>query len=170
MKDKSIKQQWHRSARVTAWALGIVIVAAAIVNIITITQWYGPYQKWSDKCDSVKYLPIEEPPKEEDIPVKTHTLTLEWQLESVFLEAFMIRMSPELEKKIFVYGPECRMTVSPVRFRKLPNGDCVAITRNGSTVYRGRLLTENGADLLEAHMQRYKAATPSPWRYGFLSK
>lgn len=167
---KEAKQPWPRSAKITVWVLGIIIAVSAIVNIITISQWYGPYQKWSDKCDSVKYLPIEELPKEEDIPVKTHTLTLEWQLESVFLEAFMTRMRPELEKKIFVYGPECRMTVSPVRFRKLPNGDRIAITRNGSMVYRGRLLTENGADLLEAHMQRYKAATSNPWRYGFLSK
>lgn len=134
---KEAKQPWPRSAKITVWVLGIIIAASAIVNIITISQWYGPYQKWSDKCDSVKYLPIEELPKEEDIPVKTHTLTLEWQLESVFLEAFMTRMRPELEKKIFVYGPECRMTVSPVRFRKLPNGDRIAITRNGSMVYRG---------------------------------
>ena len=39
---------------------------------------------------------------------------------SVSYTHLMTRMRPELEKKIFVYGPECRMTVSPVRFRKLP--------------------------------------------------
>ena len=53
---KEAKQPWPRSAKITVWVLGIIIAASAIVNIITISQWYGPYQKWSDKCDSVKYV------------------------------------------------------------------------------------------------------------------
>ena len=63
---KETKQPWPRSARVTVWALGIVIAASAIVNIIAVTQWYDPYQKWIGY--NTVYLPIEEP-KEEYIPI-----------------------------------------------------------------------------------------------------
>ena len=45
---KEAKQPWPRSAKITVWVLGIIIAASAIVNILTISQWYGPYQKWSD--------------------------------------------------------------------------------------------------------------------------
>ena len=65
--DKSTKQPWPRSAKITVWVLGIIIAASAIVNIIAVTQWYGPYQKWIDY--NTGYLPMEEPTKEEDTPI-----------------------------------------------------------------------------------------------------
>lgn len=64
MKDKS--NRWPRSAKITVWVLGIIIAASTIVNIIAVTQWYGPYQKWIDY--STRYLPMEEP-KGEDTPI-----------------------------------------------------------------------------------------------------
>ena len=64
--DKSTKQPWPRSAKITVWVLGIIIAASAIVNIIAVTQWYGPYQKWIDY--NTVYLPMEEP-KGEDTPI-----------------------------------------------------------------------------------------------------
>lgn len=47
MKDKSTKQPWPRSAKVTVWVMGIIIAASAIVNIIAVTQWYDAYEKWN---------------------------------------------------------------------------------------------------------------------------
>ncbi len=84
-----------------------------------------------------------------------------------FPVAFLPRMSPELEKKIFAEGPEYASTAWPVSLRHLPNGEFIEILKNGKMLYDGRLLTENGADLLDAYLQGYKEATTSSWRYGF---
>lgn len=66
MKDKSIKQPWPRSARITVWVLAVIIAVSVVVNIIAITQWYDAWEKWNDF--STRYLPAEEP-KEKDIPI-----------------------------------------------------------------------------------------------------
>lgn len=51
MKDKSTKQPWPRSAKITVWVLGIIIAASAIVNIIAVGQWYDAYEKWNAMPD-----------------------------------------------------------------------------------------------------------------------
>lgn len=61
MKDKPIKQPWPRSAKITVWVLGIIIAASAIVNIIAVGRWYGPYQEWL--VDKNSYLPRVAPPE-----------------------------------------------------------------------------------------------------------
>ena len=66
MKDKSIRQPWPQSARVTVWVLSVIVAASAVVNIVAITQWYGPYQKWPDY--STLHFPLEAP-KEKDVPI-----------------------------------------------------------------------------------------------------
>lgn len=83
----------------------------------------------------------------------------------------MTFMSPDLEKKIFASDPD-DIILSPTypRFRHLPNGECIHIFRNGDMIYNGRLLTENGADLLEAYLQGQKdleSVMTISYRYGF---
>lgn len=44
MKDKSIKQPWPRSAKITVWVLGILLfIASAYIALDATTVKPGPY-------------------------------------------------------------------------------------------------------------------------------
>ncbi len=43
MKDKSIKQPWPRSAKITVWVLGILLSAAVAYAYVTATANVGDY-------------------------------------------------------------------------------------------------------------------------------
>lgn len=154
---KEAKQPWPRSAKITVWVLGIIIAASAIVNIIAVTQWYGPYQKWID-YNTVYLPPMEEPPKEIKPETKEAAEVSAPQILKMQRPAIsfgldpLYGMSPELKKKIFVYGPECSVIAETFRRRELPNGEYIQILPSGEMLYHGSPLTENGADLLEAWM------------------
>lgn len=167
MKDKPVKQPWPRSAKITVWVLGIIIAASAIVNIIAVTQWYGPYQKWIDY--NTVYLPMEEPTKEIKPKAKEaaevsapQILKMQRPLLSLGLDP-LYGMSPELKKKIFVDGEgACNFLADPVDFRELPGGERIDVLRNGQMVYNGSLLTKEGADLLE---EWFRKRQPKPIRF-----
>lgn len=168
MKDKSTRQSWPRSARVTVWVLGIIIAASAIVNIIAVTQWYGPYQKWIDY--NTGYLPpMEEPPKEIKPKAKEVAEVSAPQISEIqkpvtrFWVPPLYGMSPELKKKIFVDGEgACNFFGTPVDFRELLGGERIDVLRNGQMVYNGSLLTKEGADLLE---EWFRKRQPKPIRF-----
>ena len=168
MKDKPIKQPWPRRAKITVWVLGIIIAASAIVNIIAVTQWYGPYQKWIDY--NTGYLPpMEEPPKEikpkaqEAAEVSAPQISEIQKPVTRFWVPPLYGMSPELKKKIFVDGKgESTMIVETFRRRKLPNGEWIDILPNGEMVYNGSPLTKEGADLLE---EWFRKRQPEPIRF-----
>ena len=63
MKDKSTKQPWPRSARITVWVLGILLLCATSYIVLDVCQ-LDP--------DVARPIPIELPieePKEEDTPI-----------------------------------------------------------------------------------------------------
>lgn len=62
MKDKSTKQPWPRSARITVWVMGILLfLASAYIVLDATTVKPGPYDD--------QLPPALEEPKEEDIPI-----------------------------------------------------------------------------------------------------
>lgn len=65
MKDKSIKQPWPRSARITVWVMGIIL--AAITLLLACILIPDPPVAYSPDVIDIE-LPIEEP-KEEDNPI-----------------------------------------------------------------------------------------------------
>lgn len=168
MKDKPIKQPWPRSAKITVWVLGIIIAASAIVNIIAVTQWYGPYQKWIDYnteyLPPMKKLPKEINPKAKEAAEVSAPQILKMQRPSIFFGLDpLYGMSAELKKKIFVDGEgACNFFGTPVEFRELPNGEYIQILPNGQMLYNGSLLTENGAYLLE---EWFRERQPKPIRF-----
>lgn len=65
MKDKSIKQPWPRSAKITVWVLGIIL--AAITLLLACILIPDPPVAYSPDVIDIE-LPIEEP-TEEDTPI-----------------------------------------------------------------------------------------------------
>lgn len=63
MKDKPVKQPWPRSAKVTVWVLGVVLLCATSYIVLDVCQ-LDP--------DVARPIPIELPleePKGEDTPI-----------------------------------------------------------------------------------------------------
>ena len=171
MKDKSTKQPWPRSARVTVWVLGILLSIAS-VNVWLLCEKVQEYKNAPrvdfilpdfeeiERAGEEICLPFEEPPKEikpkakEAAEVSAPQISEIQKLVTRFWVPPLYGMSPELKKKIFVDGEgKSTMIVETFRRRKLPNGEWIDILPNGKMVYNGSPLTENGADLLEAWMR-----------------
>lgn len=164
MKDKSTKQPWPRSAKITVWVMAatLLVLAGFCMKCKTDVDTY----RWmlQEQQDGPQNLPTFVMPKaKEATEVSAPQISEIQKPVTRFWVPPLYGMSPELKKKIFVDGEgACNFFGTPVDFRELPGGERIDVLRNGQMVYNGSLLTKEGADLLE---EWFRKRQPKPIRF-----